>query len=71
MNNPIKWVPLLNKVYNGEIVQCPYCGSAKVVHQFYSDNQVGCAQFKCEGCGEEAHLSRIKFPEYVKTKSLY
>lgn len=70
MTNPIKWVELLNKIYSDEPVSCPICGSHKVEHRFYAEKQIGCAQFECKECGETAHLSRVKFPEYVKTNNL-
>lgn len=71
MSNPTSWAMLLKKVYNGESIKCPVCGSNNVEHRFFSKDNIGCAQFKCNACGGECHLSRVEFPDNVKTESLY
>lgn len=70
MKNPIKWAPLLQRIYNGENVKCPYCGG-DISYRFFAENKIGFAQFQCSDCGEEGHLSRVAFPEKVETEKLY
>lgn len=72
VKNPIKYVYLLEKVYKEEIVECPECGAPGLMHDFYADktDRIGFAQFKCNKCGAEAHLSRVKFPEGIKFKDI-
>ena len=71
MENPIKCVPLLKVIYDGEKAKCPYCFNETISYRFVSENSIGYAQFKCESCGKEAHLSRVNFPANVETEKIY
>lgn len=70
--NPIKWVPLLQEVYDGKKIKCPYCQSENVEHKFCADksDNIGFAQFICNDCKEIGHLSRVSFPAGVKVEEL-
>ena len=70
MENPIKWASLLKIIYDGKTAKCPHCGNENVTHRFVADDYVGFAQFKCNSCGKEAHLSRVTFPVNVKTEKM-
>lgn len=72
-NNPVKYALLLEKVYNGEQIRCPQCGKAGLQHKFFSpeNDRVGFAQFHCPHCFADAHLSRVRFPEGIKTEKMY
>ncbi len=71
MKAPIEWAKLLPKIYESKEIECPYCKSKDVKVDLYAENNVGCAQFHCNKCGEETHLSRVRFPNNVVTKKLY
>lgn len=72
MENPIKWAYLLKSAYEGNELECPYCGEKGVEHRFFADKKdnIGYAQFKCNVCGKEGHLSRVSFPEGVETEEM-
>lgn len=72
MKNPIKYAYLLEKVYRGETVECPECGASGLTHTFFADtiDRIGFAQFRCDVCGAEAHLSRVKFPKSVEFENM-
>lgn len=69
-NNPTRYALLLDKIYQGQTVECPNCGSEKLQHRFHAKNQMGFAWFECPDCDMKAHLSRVKFPKHVKTEKM-
>ncbi len=71
MRAPIEWAKLLPEIYDNKEIECPYCKSKEVKVNLFAKDNIGFAQFHCENCGKEAHLSRVKFPDNVVTKKLY
>lgn len=72
-NDPIAYAMLLEKVYKGEPVRCPKCGKDGLRHRFFSPKgeNVGFAQFHCIYCDAGAQLSRVRFPDGIKTEEMY
>lgn len=73
VNNPIEYAKLLEDVYAGKEVRCPQCKEEGLEHRFCSEGKekIGFAQFHCPHCGADAHLSRVKFPQNIKTEEMY
>lgn len=66
-NKPALYAKLLQDVYDGKSVKCPMCGANGLKYRLCADtkSRVGFAQFHCDSCGMEEHLSRMKFNEGV------
>ena len=71
MNKITEWVKQIDKAYAGENLVCPVCGEKTNASKFYVfPDGVGYCDFICNNCGEHEHLSRIKYPEYVKIEPI-
>lgn len=71
MSNISLWVKQIDKAYAGKSLTCPVCGKETNASKFYVfDDGVGYCDFICDHCGEHEHLSRMKYPGYVKIKPI-
>lgn len=65
------WLKQLDRMYAGERVKCPNCGSNDTSCSFYVfDGGVGYADFVCNKCSENEHISRIRYPDNIKIKPI-
>lgn len=70
--DPIRYVRLLEEIYEGKEVVCPQCKRKGLEHHLYASGgeRVGFAQFHCPHCDIDAHLCRVRFPEGVLTEEI-
>lgn len=73
VNNPIEYALQLDKIFQGEKVECPHCKNGILAHKFYADKKerIGFAQFHCPKCDTDAHLSRVQFQKMLNLKKCF